>query len=166
MSIFSKIGAAIGHFFSNLFKDIKTDGDKIAIAITEGIQTALKSGIVTDLASVISGIFPGVKNIPQDLVVLLNNYIPKLLASELALQGLPDNPTAQQLLDFENAVLAAFNVHDDKSKLWTSIAAGVYGLLLDYQKIPNPTFADKVKVVEAAYQLILSLKTQQEAGTL
>lgn len=161
MNILQDLGhdaQVVGKWLSKEFKSVEVDGDKIAIAITEGIQSALKSGVVTEVADVIEAVFPGVKNLPTEIVAGLNVLIPKILASELALQGLPANATPQDVLDFEQKVLAAFNVVSDKSKLYTTLAAQVYGLLLDYQKIVNPSFADKVNVVENAFKLYVADK--------
>lgn len=159
MSVFT----AIEKFLSKFFKSVRTDADKIAIAITEGVQDALKSGVLTGVAAVLEGIFPGVKNLPTEIVAELDILIPKILASELALQGIPDNATPQDILDFENRVLTAFNVTSDKSKLYTTLAAQVYGLLQTYQALPNPTFADRVKVVEDAYKLYVADKAAQDS---
>jgi len=108
---------------SKAFKSIRTDGAKIAIAITEALQAALKGGTVAAIADLVSGIFPNVKNLPQEIIADLDILLPKVLATELAIEGLPDNPTEQDILNFEKIVLAAFKVQDDKSKLWTVLSA-------------------------------------------
>lgn len=159
MSIFTKIGA----WLAKAFKSVERDGDKIAIAITEGVQEALKSGVLTGIADVLEGIFPGVKNLPTEIVAELDKLIPKILASELALQGIPDNATPQDILDFENKVIAAFDVKSDNSKLWTTLAAQVYGLIQTYLALPNPTFADRVNVVEDAWKLYVADKAAQDS---
>lgn len=148
MSIFKKIGA----WFAKIFKSVATNADSIAVAITEGVQDALKSGVLTAIADVIEGIFPGVKNIPDDIIKELQDLTPKVLAAELSIQGLPDNPTEEQLLAFEQSVLDAFNVHDQKSKLYTTLSAQIYGILQRFSGQPSKTFADAVKAVEEAYQ--------------
>lgn len=156
---------SIWTFFAKLFKWVKNDADKIAVAITEGVQTALKSGVVGALADAISAIFPNVKHVPQDVVDELAKQIPRILASELALQGLPDNPTPDQVLAFENAVLEAFGVHDNKSKLYTVLGAQILGILKKYSDGSTPTFASLVTDLEDAYQLYLQDKADIEANT-
>jgi len=145
MSIFTKIGG----WFAKVFKSVKTDGVKIAIAVTEGIKNALNSGILNFIAQVI----PGHSDIPKEIVAVLNQWIPKLLATELAVQGLPDNPTEQDILDFENRVIAAFGKIDNKSKLYTLLSAQIYGIIRDRLSDGTPyTFAELVVDVEHAYQ--------------
>lgn len=145
----------IGAWFAKAFKTIKTDGAKIAVAITEGLQEALKSGVVAAIADLVSGIFPNVKNLPQEIVTDLEKLIPKILAVELAIQGLPDSPTQQDVLDFEKRVLAAFNVTDDKSKLYSVLASQIYGIIQSHVGAGPYTFAELVNDVEKAYQLYL-----------
>lgn len=164
MGIFSFL-KPVGAWFAKVFKAVKTDGAKIAVAITEGIQGALKSGVVAALADLISGIFPGVKGLPQEIVADLNIWIPKILAAELAIEGLPDSPTEQDILAFENRVLAAFGVHDDKSKLYTVLASQIYGILKKHVDAGEAfTFASLVADVEEAYALYKQDVADQEAG--
>ena len=163
-NIFDKIGHALGaavKWLGKEFTDFKQNGLKIAVAITEGVQTALKSGIVTAIADVLSSVFPQVKNLPQEIVAELQVLIPKILASELALEGLPDNPTPDDLLKFENAVLAAFNVNSDNSKLWTTLSSQIYARLQAFVGQPSVTFADLVEAVEGAYQDYLNDKANE-----
>jgi hypothetical protein len=145
MSIFTKVG----DWFAKVFKEVRTDGIKIAIAVTEGIKTALNSGIAGFLVQII----PGNSKIPQAIITELIQWIPKLLAAELALQGLPSNPTAQDILDFENRVIAAFGKVGDKSKLYTVLAAQIYGIIDTQVNAGSAfTFAELVEDVEQAYQ--------------
>lgn len=145
-------------FFSNAlawlkkaFTSIKTDGAKIAVVITQDLQDSLTSGIAEGLAKVVEAIFPSVHNLPEEIVADLKLIIPKVLTLELAVIGLPDNPTEQDIKDFEARILDAFNVHDDKSKLYTTLAAEVYGILERHQG-NSWTFAQLVAAVEEAYQ--------------
>jgi len=145
MSIFKKIGA----WFARVFKNIKTDGVKIAITITEGLKTALSNGILDFIAQAI----PGHSDIPKEIVVLLNQWIPKLLAAELALEGLPDKPTDRDILEFEKRVITAFGKVDNKSKLYTVLAAQIYGIIkARVEDGASFTFAELVADVELAYK--------------
>ncbi len=153
----------VGKWIAKAFKTIKTDGAKIAVAITEGLQAALKSGVVAAIADLISGIFPNVKNLPAEIVADLEKVIPKVLAVELAIEGLPDNPTEADIADFEQRVLNAFSVTDKKSKLYTTLAAQVYGIIQSHVGAGEYTFAELVKDVEDAYQLYLQDKADTEA---
>jgi hypothetical protein len=144
---------SIGDWFAKVFKSVKEDGDKIAIAITEDLQTAIKSGVAQDIANVISAVFPSVKNLPSEIIAELQKILPNILAAELALQGLPDNPTPTDLQNFANAILKAVNLDNDNSELWTSTAAKVLQILENYLALPNKTFAELVSAVEDAFQL-------------
>jgi hypothetical protein len=148
MKIFKKIG----EWFKRAFATVKTDGAKVAIAITEGIQAALKSGVVGFLAKVIESIFPATHDIPEQAVAEINKLIPKVLATELAVQGLPDSPTEADILSFEQSVLQAFMVHDQKSKLYTVLASQIYGILQHHTQGTPFTFAELVADIEEAYQ--------------
>ena len=59
----------------------------------------------------------------------LKIIVPKVLAAELALKELPDNPTEKDIKKFADAVLKAFNVENNNSKLWTTFGAQVYGIV-------------------------------------
>lgn len=156
----SNIFTAIGTFFSktlphaiaDFFKAAATDGDKIAVAITEGIQTALKSGALNDLALIIEGIFPGVKNIPADLVSQLNLLVPKVLAAELGIQALAPNASEADIQTFTQGVLDAFNVKADKSKLYSTLTGEIYTILRAYTGQSSMTWAEVIAKVEAAFQ--------------
>jgi hypothetical protein len=150
-------------WLAKIFKSVKTDAAKIAVVITEDVQTLLKTGLAGELAKAISAIFPNVKNLPQEVVDTLQKTIPKILAAELALQGLPDNPTEQDILDFERKVLEAFSVHDSKSKLYTTLGAQVYGILYEYAHGKKLTFANLVVDLEEAYQDYLRDKAEADA---
>ena len=151
-------------WLAKIFHSIKVDGAKIAVAITEDVQTFLKSGVAGALANVISAIFPNVKNLPAEIVEKLQVLIPKILSAELAVQGLPDNPTEQDILDFETRVLAAFGVHDQKSKLYTTLSAQVYDILKQYTGDGKLTFAELVASVEQAYQDYVADKAAVDAS--
>lgn len=133
------------------FTTIKTDGAKIAVAITADVQAALDSGTLDTVAKIIETVFPSVQHLPDAIVAELKIIIPKTLAIELAVIGLPDSPTEQDILDFEKRILEAFHLTDDKSKLYTTIAAVIYGILKRHigEKL---TFAQLVMDVEDAYQ--------------
>lgn len=147
MSIFSKIGT----WFAGAFKTVETDADKIAIAVTEGIKTALVSGVAGFIAEILDGLTKS--QVPTELVTLVQNNIDKLLAVELAIQGLPASPTEADILAFEQEVLKAFSVTSDASKLYTTIAAQVYGIIKTQADSGTKfTFAQLVEDVEEAYR--------------
>lgn len=168
MSIFKEIGKffakTLPHAIADFFSAAKTDADKIAIALTEGVKTVLNSGLADDLAHLIEGVFPGVKNVPTDLLATLQVQVPKILAAELALQGLPADATEDQVKAFGQTILDAFNVHADKSKLYSTLAAQLYGILLEYTQKPKPSFADLVAAVESAFQAYKNAQADEQVG--
>lgn len=153
-----------GWRLDKVFLYIKTDGAKFAIGITEGVKTALNSGVLNFVADIVSKTFPQLHDLPQTLVADLNKAIPTILAAELAVQGLPDNPTEADILAFENNILKAFSVTDQKSKLYTILAAQVYGIIkAEVDKGVTITFAQMVIDIEKAYQLYLADVAAQNA---
>lgn len=146
MSIFSKIGQWLGKAFNT----IRIDADKVAISVTEAIKQGLDDGILPLLADIIPG------NIPKEVIALLEIWVPKLLAVELAIQGLPEKPTGQQIQDFTNVVIAAVASKSDlnKSQLWSTFAGQIYNLIESaINANPNHglTFAQIIKIVDDAY---------------
>lgn len=147
MSIFTKIG----QWFAKTFSSVLQDADKIAIAITEGFKTAMVTGVVGWIAELLDGLTKS--QVPTEIVTLIQNNIDKVLAAELAIQGLPASPTAADILTFEQAVLKAFGVTSSTSKLYTTLAAQIYGIIqAQAQAGTKFTFAELVDDVEAAYQ--------------
>lgn len=157
MSIFTKIGAWI----SKVFNDALRDADQIAIVTTEAVKTALVNGVAGFIAEVLDGLTKS--QVPTEIVTLVQNSIDKILAVELAIQGLPANPTEADILAFEQSVLKAFNVTSDKSKLYTTLAAQIYGIIKTQAEAGSSfTFAQLVSDVESAYADYL---TDQAAST-
>lgn len=157
MSFFGGIINAIKKFFSGGFKD----ANKIALAITEGVKKALNDGIFNFVAQILDTLTKS--QVPTEIVDILNKNIYKILAVELAIEGIPDSPTPDEILTFEKAVLKAFNVTSDKSKLYTTLAAQLYGLIQDQLKPGHGlTFAQIVSIVEQTYQDFL---TDQNSST-
>src|SRR5215831_8064266 len=107
MSIFQKIGA----WLKKTFKYIETDGAKIAVAITEHVKDALNNSVTGFIATTVDNLLH--VHVAEDVVKFLNQNIWKLLAAELALEGLPDNPTEQDILNFEQQIIAAFGKLDN-----------------------------------------------------
>ena len=149
MSFLSKIGA----WFKKVVKSLVHDVAPVAVSITEGIKVALDSGVVGFIASIVDGMLKS--HLAEDIVVLLKKYIPDALAVELAIEGLPDNPTEQDVLDFENKVIAAFGKVSDKSRLYTTLAASIYGRLKEGLGDGKLTFAETVAIIEDSYQQYL-----------
>lgn len=155
MSIFTSVWT----WLKKAFGTIENSADSVAISITEDIKGALASGVLGFLANVIDALTKS--NIAAEVVSILEAKIPEILAVELAIQGLPANPTQADILTFENAILKAFSVTDEKSKLYTVLAAQIFGIIQTTVNNTPGKFADWVSAVETAYQDYLT----DQAGT-
>lgn len=147
------IFAAIGAWFQRTFNNVKNNLDSVAISVTEGVKQAINSGVLPAAAHIFDSVTGS--HISSDIVTLVGNNINKVLAAELALQGLPDHATPEQLTAFEQSVLIAFTGKDSigKSKLYTALAAQIYSDLETLVNQSEPiTFAALVNTVETAYQ--------------
>lgn len=153
-----------GGFFDRLFNHIKHDAVVVAVSVTEAVKTALDSGAVGWIAQIVDSLAK--THLAEDVVALLQKNIPKILAAELALEGLPDNATADQIINFEQSVLDAFNLLDKKSKFYTVVSAQIFGVLQDTVNNTKGTFADWVIAVEKCYQIILAAKAQEDQDDL
>lgn len=158
MDILKDIGVffskTLPHAISDFFSAAKTNGVRIAVGITEGVQAALKAGVVKDVALIIRAIFPNVKNIPTDLEAKLQVVVPKVLAVELEVQQLPADATEEQVEASAKDILDAFNAKDDKSKLYSTLAGSVYSLLRAYTgQGSSMTWIEVLNEVEQDFQL-------------
>lgn len=149
MSIFTKIGA----WFAKVFKVIAVDADKFAITVTEYIKQGLDTGILGAIAKALDSI---TGHVSTEVLAFLQAEIPKALAVELAIQGLPANPTADDIATFEKEILTVIGGKDlvSKSKLWTTFSVQVFTLVQAALKANNDnlTFAQIVALIEQAYQ--------------
>jgi len=164
-SIFHAIGvagSAVGHFFANAFTWVEKDGAKIAVAILEDLKVLFDSGATNFVAQIIDGLTKS--NIPSEILALLQKELPKALAVGLAVEGLPSNPTDQDVQDFANRVLTAFGVTADKSKFYSTLAADITGIIRS-NTAPGQkfTFAVLIQDVEQAYKDYIAAKAQQDA---
>jgi hypothetical protein len=148
MSIFAPFIKAWTWFTTKFINHIQSAAH-VAFVITETVKTLLANP-VTEFLENIADTITGTQ-IPTNIANLINQEIPKILAVELSIQGLPANPTAADILAFENNIMASFNVTSNNSKLYTVLAAQIYGLI--QANITNGTtnFAAWVTAIEQAY---------------
>lgn len=156
MSIFSSTG-----FLGKIWAAIKGAVTKVqvvllpeGILITEAVNNALKSGIVTDLVEAIS---PKLENIPAAVLAEAQVLIPKILASELGLQALAANATPQDAADWAQSAITAFaGVSSNlvaSSKIWTNLAASLV-VLFDQGKTTDKTWIDWANTADEAFKQI------------
>ncbi len=141
------------------FKNVIHSAGPVAVTITEAVKAALTSQATGFLAKLIDDLSGS--HIAEDVLKVAQPWITKLLAAELAITELPDNPTEQDILDFERRALDAFNVHPNHSKLYTVFGAQLYGIVQKtFGETPEkpPTFAEWVKALQEAYDDYLADK--------
>lgn len=142
-----------GWRLDKFFKSVKDNIDKVAISVTEAVKNAAEGEAVKAIASVIDEALHS--TIAEDGLELIKTASVKALAVELAIQGVPDNPTGEDILKFEKAAFEAITgmQPEGKSKLWTTFAAQLYSIIKDALEQDNKlTFAEIVAIVEAAYK--------------
>jgi hypothetical protein len=156
----------VWQWFTKLFKTVKDDADKLAIAFTEEVKDFITTPLAGGLAVLIDTTFK--THLAEEGLAFLKKNIYKILALELGLQALSDDPTEQEILDFENAVIKTVTGLDafGKSKLWSTFAAQVLGIIKSHEGDASYTYAQLIKDVEEAYQDYLQdLAGSQENGS-
>jgi hypothetical protein len=162
MSIFTRAWKWLKHALA--------DGEQkvlpIAIAVTEGIKTALESGVPDFVANMVETLFPQVHNLPDQLLKVIKENIVKVLAAELAIKALEGTPTDEEIKDFEAAVLNAFGLHDKKSKLYTELAVQLAQDIDTFTEGGNKdrSFAEWVIEIEKEYKKMIALEAESEAA--
>lgn len=150
MGLFQNIFKPFVWLYKQIAAGVKTEAP-IAVTITEAIKTILANPVT----SLLENIFDAVTGttIAVDAANQITTLIPKVLAAELAIEGLAANPTQADVLAFEQRVLAAFNVKSDNSRLYTVLGAQIYGIVNAQVQSGQPlTFAVLVADIEAAYE--------------
>lgn len=147
-------------------KVIKINVVPVVITIVEGIKKAEDNGILPAIATVLG-------SVTDNLSITINNdieaYIPKALAFLLGVEGLPENPTTDQVKAFETAILTAIGGLNfvAKTQLWSTLGAQLYTLINDaingLAAGTSLTFAKIVALVDDGYtdykQDVLALNT-------
>lgn len=153
----------VGAWFAKAFKTVRDDADTVAITITQNIKLALDTGLV----KVITDLIPG--TLDDKILAFLQTAIPKALAVELALKGIPDNPTPEQIQEFILLVEQTISSKKDwqeQSAFWTKLAVNIYNQIeTDLNKNPdqpNLSFADMVAIVDSAYDQYVEHKAAQD----
>lgn len=136
-------------WFKKTFVDHTQSAASVAVTVTETIKVLLANPVVNLLENVLDTVTG--TQIPAEIATKINSIIPKILAVELGLQGLPANATADQILAFENSILKAFDVTANNSKLYTVLSAQIYGIVQNAIANGTTNFAGWVDAVEQAY---------------
>ena len=152
----------IGSWFSKAFNTVKDDVAPLAVTITESIKMVLDTGLVKAITDLIPG------TLDDKIVAFLQDAIPKALAIELGLEGLPDNATEEQITAWITSVEKAIGGKEwqAKSQFWTSLSVRIFNDIQNgYNQDPEAkslSFATIVSIVEDAYQSYKDAKANGE----
>lgn len=148
MSIFSPFISA-WNWFKKTFVDHTQSAASVAFVVTQTVKTLLANPVANfleNIADTVTG-----TQIATNAANAINALIPKVMALELGIEGLPDNPTQADILAFEQRIMSAFNVTDNNSKLYTVLAAQIYGIIQNTLNNTSGNFVDWVSAVQQAY---------------
>lgn len=139
---------------------VKDNIAPVAVSITQTIKTFTEGQLAPSFAAVIDASLG--THLASDALALVKNNIYRVLAAELAIEGLPDNPTDADILAFEQAIFKAITNPEAKSKFWTVFSADTYGIIKSYLDTgaDNLTFAQIVELVEKEYQAYKNAKEE------
>lgn len=155
--------SAVGHFFADAFKWVEKDGAKIALSIIEEFKTFTdnpSTGFIVGLLDELTK-----SHIPTDILAAIKDKLPDALAVTLAVQGLPADPTEQDIQDLEKRILDAFGVTADKSEFYSRLGARIISIIRS-NTMPGQTFTFAVLAndLEKAYQAYLTAKNGDTAA--
>ena len=149
MSIFTKVFA----WLKKEFVSIESHAAHVAVAIGEMAKEALQNGSLDVIAKIVDLVTKS--SIGDEAEAALKQALPKIIAISAAIETHPDSSwSTDQVQAWEQKVLDAFNIHGNKSQLYTLIAAQAYGVLNSLKANPGtPNFAQWVGAVEQIYGL-------------
>lgn len=149
-----------GWRLDRVFHSVKDKIAPVVVSITQTVKTFTEGQLAPAIAAVVDASLG--THLATSALKLVNNNIQRVLAAELAIVGLPDNPTDEDILAFEKAVFKAITDKDPqaKSKFWTVFSAETYGIIKSYLDTgaDNLTFAQIVELVEKEYQAYKNAK--------
>jgi hypothetical protein len=142
-----------GWKLGKVFKSAKDFVDKVAVSVTQGIKTAAEGTIAQTISVVIDEALH--THLAEDALAVIKIAAMKALAVELAIKGLPDNPSGDDILAFEKEVFEAITgkTPQAQSKVWTTFAAQLYEDIHEaIGENTTLTYAQIVILIEKAYQ--------------
>lgn len=130
-----------------LFAHIDDNLIQAAVKITE----AIKDGLYSPLTGWITSVIPG--DIDDKIVAWAKPAILKVLASELLLKDVVDNPTEEDIQALGEEIRQAFGglPDDKKGKFYTSVAAEL-GVFFHEQAGTKITFGEAAAEAEILWQ--------------
>lgn len=145
-------------WFGNLVHSAKVDIGKVLVPIMEAVQGLETSGVLPTIAAVLD---KATAHLSTTINEALKKAIPAGLAAALAIEGLPDNPTDQDVKDFTtrivNAVVSKKAAQSVPGQVISNLIAQTYkvieGILTEAHTAgSNVTFAQITGAVEKVYQ--------------
>ena len=153
-TFFGKIFGSACDWLKDQFEAANHDLLEVAINITQLVNDGLKSGVLDGLVSFTS------TKIDDAALDLLRTQVPIFLAEELALKNINSATPDTDVRDILTEIVDAFGglSDDKKEKLYTSVAASAYKLLMLVKEGKKVTFGQAAAMVETAYQAYLKSK--------
>lgn len=149
MSIFQKIGA----WFASVFSDIKLHIAPLVVTILEGIKSAEDDGVLPAIAAALDQVSG---HLSTEINTFLQKQIANALAAAVAVEGLPDSPTVDDIKAFEARVFTAIGAQKliAPGQNWTTFGAEVFVLISDAVKASNGhlTYAVIIGLIESSFQ--------------
>lgn len=156
MSVLNWLGKAITNstkWLAKAFVNVEKDAPKLAVVITEEVKPFLTGTVGLAIASVVDSVLK--THVAEEVRVFAVKEINIVLAAELALVGLPDNATPEQIEAFGETVVTAFTGLEikGKAKLFSTVTAQVIGIIEQYANNNTKlTFAELVILGQTAWK--------------
>lgn len=150
------------------FAVIKIKIVPVVITIVEAIKSVEDNGVLSAIAAVLNTITDGIS---VEVNSWLQLEIPRVLAVLLGIENLPVNPTQDQIVAFENAVVTAIAGLNalDRSKVWTLLSSELYISISAklHQDNGTLTYADIISLINEGfkdYQAAVATPPTQSIG--
>lgn len=153
MSIFTKFWALI----TGAAHAVEFNYAKVVVAVLQEVKVAMKTGVVGFVANTLDELTKS--KIPTEIVDGINKFLPAALSTALAIQAPPATADPATILAWEKTVLDAWNIHDDKSKIYSVVGADLLGII----NKKNQTFAQRIKDLDKTYQDAVAATTDDQA---
>lgn len=135
------------------FTDVEVSIAPVVVTVAQHVKQAIDNGELGFLATAISGLTGS--PIPVEVVGILKVQLPRVIATALAIEGLPSNgATEDDIKAFEQRIIDAWALPQTyKSKVITLVAADLYGQIDAFVNSgEQKTFAQWVGFIEDTYQ--------------
>ena len=142
MSIFKKFWTLL----TSIFVKIETDYAKVVVTVLQEVKVALNTGAAGFIANVLDGLTKS--QIPTEVIAKIQEYLPALLATALAIEAPPANADAATIQAWEQSVMKAWGLNSSTDKVVSVVGADLIAIL----SAKNQTFAQRIIELEQTYQ--------------